>query len=149
MVEPVEPPIGYREQEKQSYTMWQTLFGIDTKYVSINPIGRGSDGVVCSAINRETNKKVAIKEILNVFENRINAVRTLKDMNLLRHVRHDNIIALNDVMLSGHRTSFNNVYMVYEVMDTDLHRIIKSSQSLSDDHCRYFLFQVLPRFSFG
>ncbi|VVB10063.1 unnamed protein product [Arabis nemorensis] len=143
MVEPVEPPIGFREQEKHNYTMWQTFFEIVTKYVPVKPIGSGFDGVVCSAINRETNKKVAITKILNVFENRITAVRTLKYMNLLRHVRHDNIIALNDVMLSGHRTSFNDVYMVYELMDTDLHQIIKSSQSLFDDHRKYFLFQLL------
>ncbi|RHN42621.1 putative mitogen-activated protein kinase CMGC-MAPK family [Medicago truncatula] len=28
-------------------------------------------------------------------------------------------------------------------MDTDLHQIIKSAQSLSNDICRYFLFRLL------
>ena len=28
-------------------------------------------------------------------------------------------------------------------MDTDLHRIIKSTQPLSDDHVRYFAYQIL------
>ncbi|XP_010437375.1 PREDICTED: disease resistance protein RRS1-like [Camelina sativa] len=144
MVEPVEPPHGFREQGKDNYMMWQKLFEIGTKYLPIKPIGRGSaDNVVCSAINRVTTKKVAIKKIPNVFKKRIHAVNTLKEMNFLRHVRHDNIIALNDVMLSGQRTNFKDVYMVYELMDTDLHQIIKSSQSLSDDYCKYFLFQLL------
>ncbi|XP_056843106.1 mitogen-activated protein kinase 2-like, partial [Raphanus sativus] len=31
-------------------------------------------------------------------------------------------------------------------MDTDLHQIIKSSQVLSNDHCQYFLFQILDWF---
>ncbi|XP_057415362.1 mitogen-activated protein kinase homolog NTF3-like isoform X2 [Lotus japonicus] len=46
-------------------------------------------------------------------------------------------------MMPVHRSSFKDVYLVYELMDTDLHQIIKSSQSLSNDHCQYFLFQLL------
>ncbi|CAF2038413.1 BnaA09g09520D [Brassica napus] len=139
----VEPPNGIKQQGKHYYSMWQTLFEIDTKYVPIKPIGRGAYGVVCSSINRETNEKVAIKKIHNVFENRVDALRTLRELKLLRHVRHDNVIALKDVMLPTNKSSFKDVYLVYELMDTDLHQIIKSSQSLSDDHCKYFLFQLL------
>ncbi|KAL6220609.1 hypothetical protein ACLB2K_008365 [Fragaria x ananassa] len=123
--------------------MWQTLFEVDSKYVPIKPIGRGAYGVVCSSINRETNEKVAIKKINNVFENRIDALRTLRELKLLRNIQHENVIALKDVMMPTHRTSFNDVYFVYELMDTDLHQIIKSSQPLSTDHCKYFLFQLL------
>lgn len=28
------------------------------------------------------------------------------------------------------------MYIVYELMDTDLHQIIRSSQDLTDDHCQ-------------
>lgn len=139
----VEPPNGIRQRGKHYYSMWQTLFEIDTKYVPIKPIGRGAYGVVCSSINRETNEKVAIKKIHNVFENRIDALRTLRELKLLRHIRHDNVIALKDVMMPIQRTSFKDVYLVYELMDTDLHQIIKSPQPLSNDHCKYFLFQLL------
>lgn len=139
----VEPPNGIRQRGKQYYSMWQTLFEVDSKYVPIKPIGRGAYGVVCSSINRETNEKVAIKKINNVFENRIDALRTLRELKLLRNIQHENVIALKDVMMPTHRTSFKDVYFVYELMDTDLHQIIKSSQPLSTDHCKYFLFQVL------
>ncbi|EOX90988.1 MAP kinase 7 isoform 1 [Theobroma cacao] len=107
----VEPPNGVRATGKHYYSMWQTLFEIDTKYVPIKPIGRGAYGIVCSSINRETNDKVAIKKINNVFENRVDALRTLRELKLLRHIRHENII--------------------------------KSSQPLSNDHCKYFIFQLL------
>lgn len=138
----VEPPNGVRPQGKHYYSMWQTLFEIDTKYVPIKPIGRGAYGVVCSSINRETNEKVAIKKINNVFENRIDALRTLRELKLLRNIRHENVIALKDVMMPTDRAGFRDVYLVYELMDTDLHQIIKSSQPLSNDHCKYFIFQV-------
>ncbi|KAJ6306428.1 hypothetical protein OIU78_021694 [Salix suchowensis] len=143
MATPVEPPNGVRIQGKHYYSMWQTLFEIDTKYVPIKPIGRGAYGIVCSSVNRETNEKVAIKKIHNAFENRVDALRTLRELKLLRHLRHENVIALKDVMMPTQRRSFNDVYLVYELMDTDLHQIIKSSQALSNDHCQYFLFQLL------
>lgn len=142
MATPVEPPNGIKSPGKHYYSMWQTLFEIDTKYVPIKPIGRGAYGIVCSSVNRETNEKVAIKKIHNAFDNRIDALRTLRELKLLRHLRHENVIALKDVMMPIHRRSFNDVYMVYELMDTDLHQIIKSSQALTNDHCQYFLFQV-------
>jgi mitogen-activated protein kinase 1/2 len=110
--------------------------------VPIKPIGRGAYGIVCSSVNRETNEKVAIKKIYNVFDNRVDALRTLRELKLLRHLRHANVIALKDIMMPVQRRSFKDVYLVYELMDTDLHQIIKSSQPLSSDHCQYFLFQV-------
>lgn len=36
----------------------------------------------------------------------------------------------------------NDVYIVYELMDTDLHQIIRSSQALTDEHFQYFIYQV-------
>ncbi|GFS46477.1 mitogen-activated protein kinase 1 [Actinidia rufa] len=138
MATPVDPPNGIRSPGKHYYSMWQTLFEIDTKYVPIKPIGRGAYGIVCSSINRETNEKVAIKKIHNAFENCIDALRTLRELKLLRHLRHDNVIALKDVMMPIQRRTFKDVYLVYELMDTDLHQIIKSSQALTNDHCQYF-----------
>ncbi|KAK9038866.1 hypothetical protein V6N11_023709 [Hibiscus sabdariffa] len=143
MAMPVEPPNGVKPIGKHYYSIWQILFEIDTKYVPIKPIGRGSYGVVCSSINRETNEKVAIKKISNVFGNRVDALRTLRELKLLRHIRHDNVISLKDIMMPAQRTSFKDVYLVYELMDTDLLQIIKSPQPLTNDHCKYFIFQLL------
>lgn len=142
MATPVEPPNGIKYQGKHYYSMWKTLFEIDTKYVPIKPIGRGAYGIVCSSLNRETNDKVAIKRINNAFENSVDALRTLRELKLLRYLHHENVIALKDVMVPVNKKSFKDVYLVYELMDTDLHQIIKSSQLLTNDHCQYFLFQV-------
>lgn len=34
-------------------------------------------------------------------------------------------------------------YVVSELMETDLATIIKSDQSLTDEHCKFFLYQIL------
>ena len=46
------------------------------------------------------------------------------------------VIAIKDIIRPPQKENFNDVYIVYELMDTDLHQIIRSNQSLTDDHCR-------------
>ena len=138
----VDPPEGTCPRGKHQFMLWRSLFEIDTKYTPIKPIGKGAYGVVCSARNAETGEKIAIKKIGNAFENATDARRTLREIRLLRHLYHENIIAVKDIMKPTGRYSFNDVYVVYELMDTDLHQIIRSSQALTDDHCQYFIYQV-------
>lgn len=51
-------------------------------------IGKGSYGVVCSAIDNFTGEKVAIKKINNVFEHVSDATRILREIKLLRLLKH-------------------------------------------------------------
>ncbi|KAF5442011.1 hypothetical protein F2P56_026739 [Juglans regia] len=126
------------------YNVYGNLFEVSRKYVPpIRPIGRGAYGIVCAAVNAETREEVAIKKIGNAFDNRIDAKRTLREIKLLRHMDHENVIALKDIIRPPQKENFNDVYIVYELMDTDLHQIIRSNQQLTDDHCRYFLYQLL------
>ncbi|GLJ46456.1 hypothetical protein SUGI_0979130 [Cryptomeria japonica] len=87
MVSKVDSPKGIAAEGKHYYNIWQNIFEIDTKYVPIKPIGKGAYGIVCSAQNKETNEKIAIKKIINVFENRTDAQRTLREIRLLRQIR--------------------------------------------------------------
>lgn len=64
---------------------------------------------------------------------------------LIIQFKHENIIALRDIMRppEHQRHDFDDVYLVYELMDTDLHQIIRSPQALTDDHVQYFVYQIL------
>lgn len=42
-------------------------------------------------MDSETNEKVAIKKIMHVFDNIIEAKRTLREIKLLRHFDHENV----------------------------------------------------------
>ncbi|PRQ17603.1 putative mitogen-activated protein kinase CMGC-MAPK family [Rosa chinensis] len=126
------------------YNVFGNLFEVSSKYVPpIRPIGRGAYGIVCAAVNSDTHEEVAIKKIGNAFDNIIDAKRTLREIKLLRHMNHENVIGLKDIVRPPKKDNFNDVYIVYELMDTDLHQIIRSDQQLTDDHCQYFLYQLL------
>ncbi|XP_004492784.1 mitogen-activated protein kinase homolog MMK2 [Cicer arietinum] len=126
------------------YNIYGNLFEVSNKYVPpIRPVGRGAYGIVCAAVNAETREEVAIKKIGNAFDNRIDAKRTLREIKLLRHMDHINVITLKDIIRPPLMEDFNDVYIIYELMDTDLHQIIHSNQPLTNDHCRYLLCQLL------
>lgn len=126
------------------YNVYGNLFEVTKKYVPpLRPLGRGAYGIVCAAINSETREEVAIKKIGNAFDNLTDAKRTLREIKLLRHMDHENVIAIKDIIRPPQRENFNDVYIVSELMDTDLHQIIRSNQQLNDDHCQYFLYQLL------
>ncbi|KAF8083398.1 hypothetical protein N665_0776s0023, partial [Sinapis alba] len=127
-----------------SYDIFGSLFEITSKYrPPIVPIGRGAYGIVCSVLDSETNELVAMKKIANAFDNHMDAKRTLREIKLLRHLDHENIIAIRDVVPPPLRRQFSDVYIATELMDTDLHQIIRSNQGLSEEHCQYFLYQLL------
>ncbi|KAG4950996.1 hypothetical protein JHK85_044863 [Glycine max] len=122
------------------YNIYGNLFEVSRKYVPpIRPVGRGAYGIVCAAVNAETGEEVAIKKIGNAFDNRIDAKRTLREIKLLRHMDHANIMSIKDIIRPPQKENFNDVYLVSELMDTDLHQIIRSNQQLTDDHCRAWL----------
>lgn len=114
-------------------------------YQLVKPIGKGAYGLVCAAIDTRTNQQVAIKKIGDIFANPLDARRTLREIQILRHVRgHSNVITLLDLFPpSTGLNVFNDVYMVYEIMDTDLHQIIRSPQPLSEEHVQFFVYQLL------
>ncbi|KAG0565296.1 hypothetical protein KC19_8G180100 [Ceratodon purpureus] len=126
------------------YTVAGTDFEVTSRYkLPIRPIGRGAYGIVCALKDALTGEEVAVKKIGNAFDNRIDAKRTLREIKLLRHMDHENVITITDIIRPPTRENFNDVYIVYELMDTDLHQIIRSNQLLTEDHCQYFLYQIL------
>ncbi|KAG5642691.1 Mitogen-activated protein kinase 2 [Asterophora parasitica] len=118
-----------------------TNFVVGSCYQPLDIIGEGAYGVVCSAIHTPTQRKVAIKRI-TPFDHSMFCLRTLREIKLLRHFNHENIIAILDILRPPSLDQFGEVYLVQELMETDLHRVIHTQQ-LSDDHCQYFIYQTL------
>ncbi|KAJ7314151.1 hypothetical protein JRQ81_006091 [Phrynocephalus forsythii] len=123
---------------------FDVTFEVGEEYKVIETIGTGAYGVVSSARRKDTGQQVAIKKIPNAFDVVMNAKRTLRELKILKHFKHDNIIAIKDILKpSVPYAEFKSVYVVLDLMESDLHQIIHSSQALTLEHVRYFLYQLL------
>jgi mitogen-activated protein kinase 7 len=88
-------------------------------------------------------ESVAIKKVTNVFSKRILAKRCLREVKLLQHFReHKNITCLYDMDIVDH-ARYNELYLYEELMEADLHAIIRSGQPLTDAHYQSFIYQIL------
>lgn len=132
-----------------SFMVNSCKFVIDNYYQPLKPLGRGAYGVVCSAIDKSrSDKKVAIKKIQGAFEDLIDGKRILREVKLLRHFQHDNICGLVDIAPSPANVPFEDLYIVLDFMETDLHKIIYSKNKLTDEHIQYFTYQILKGLKF-
>ena len=138
----VDRPVKWGKN-KHSFTISGCKFVVDERYEYIKQIGVGAYGVVCSCYDKKENRNVAIKKVGNAFEDLIDAKRIVREIKLLRYFKHDNIVSLLDIQKPPKRTGFEDIYIISDLMETDLHRVIYSRQELTDDHIQYFIYQIL------
>ncbi|CAN6452884.1 unnamed protein product [Victoria cruziana] len=120
-----------------------TEYGDANRYKIQEVIGKGSYGVVCSAIDTYTGEKVAIKKIHNIFEHISDATRILREIKLLRLLRHPDIVEIKHILLPPSRRDFKDIFVVFELMESDLHQVIKANDDLTKEHFQFFLYQLL------
>ncbi|KAJ6687317.1 MITOGEN-ACTIVATED PROTEIN KINASE [Salix koriyanagi] len=120
-----------------------TEYGEASQYQVQEVVGKGSYGVVGSAIDSHTGERVAIKKINDVFEHVSDATRILREIKLLRLLRHPDIVEIKHIMLPPSRREFKDIYVVFELMESDLHQVIKANDDLTPEHYQFFLYQLL------
>uniref|UniRef100_A0A8D8W1A3 mitogen-activated protein kinase n=2 Tax=Cacopsylla melanoneura TaxID=428564 RepID=A0A8D8W1A3_9HEMI len=121
----------------------KTEWDVPERYQMLTSVGSGAYGQVCSALDSVTGVKVAIKKIARPFQSAVHAKRTYRELRMLKHMNHENVIRLLDVFHSNTcLDDFKNVYMVTDLMGADLNNILRT-QKLSDDHVQFLVYQIL------
>lgn len=132
-----------RHSKKLKEMEFFTEYGDANRYKILEVIGKGSYGVVCAAIDTHTGEKVAIKKIHDIFEHISDAIRILREVKLLRLLRHPDIVEIKSIMLPPSKREFKDIYVVFELMESDLHQVIKANDDLTREHHQFFLYQML------
>ncbi|EYU42396.1 hypothetical protein ABFS82_12G067500 [Erythranthe guttata] len=120
-----------------------TEYGESNLYEIQEVVGKGSYGTVASAVDTHTGEKVAIKKIKDIFEHVSEATRILREIKLLRLLPHPDIVKIKHIMLPPCRREFKDIYVVFELMETDLHHVINTNDDLTPGHHQFFLYQLL------
>jgi serine/threonine protein kinase len=110
--------------------------------MGLKTIGKGSYGVVVAATDSSypNGRRVAIKKITPVAAHATDAKHVLREIRLMRFLGgHENIISLHDLIL---REEDDELYIVMELFDSDLHKVIQSPQPLTDAHNKHFIYQL-------
>ncbi|KAG9312973.1 kinase-like protein [Chiua virens] len=136
----------HNNMKKRGYHTFMSSFGkifhVEKRWKLVREMGSGAYGVVVSAADEISGETVAIKLVTRVFEKVQLAKRALREITLLRHfANHENITGLIDV--DAISPDFQEIYIFMEPMEADLHQIIKSGQTLTNEHVQYFLYQIL------
>ncbi|KAJ3719769.1 kinase-like domain-containing protein [Lentinula raphanica] len=120
-------------------------FEIGEDYQLLHAIGEGAYGTVAAALHKPSGRQVAIKKILP-FDHVLFSLRTLRELKLLKYFTetciNENIITILDIIKPPSLDQFTEIYFIQELMQTDLHRVIRT-QHLTEDHCQYFVYQTL------
>mmetsp|Transcript_62073 Transcript_62073/g.133500 ORF Transcript_62073/g.133500 Transcript_62073/m.133500 type:complete len:409 (-) Transcript_62073:130-1356(-) len=136
-------PVNGLNLETNCYLVQGTKFEVAKRYKITEPMSHGAYGMVCSAEDQGLQEKVAVKKIEGVFEHITITKRTLRELRILRHLQHENLLQVKNIFLTGTKSDFEEIYVVSELMETDLASTVRSSQALTDDHCQFFLYQIL------
>ena len=133
MVDASKSSTGKPKEEIKSEEMpngmirWKVLgshFELPAQYQVIDPVGSGAYGVVVAAKDKGEDgpgeSYIAIKKMEKVFEHKIFAQRTLRELKIMRLLNHDNVLSLKNILDPGSLENFKELYVMSELLETDL-----------------------------
>lgn len=113
-------------------------------YEKLEKIGEGTYGVVYKARNKKTGKLAALKKIRLESEEEGVPSTAVREISLLRELRHPNIVDLEDIL---HQE--NRIYLVFEFMAMDLKKYMDTVQgSLRPMIVKSYTYQILQGIEF-
>ncbi|KAJ8917382.1 hypothetical protein NQ315_002406 [Exocentrus adspersus] len=109
-------------------------------FLKIEKIGEGTYGVVYKGKNKKTGELVAMKKIRLESEDEGIPSTAIREISLLKELRHPNIVSLEDVMMEEKR-----LYLIFEFLSMDLKKYldqIKTGEFMDPKLVKSYLYQI-------
>ncbi|CAO2594413.1 Mitogen-activated protein kinase 4 [Lemmus lemmus] len=118
-----------------------SVYGYDLggRFVDFQPLGFGVNGLVLSAVDSRSCRKVAVKKI--ALSDARSMKHALREIKIIRRLDHDNIVKVYEV-LGPKGSDLQVAYIVQEYMETDLARLLEQG-TLTEEHAKLFMYQLL------
>lgn len=109
------------------------------KYEVLGVVGEGAYGVVLKCRNKETAEVVAIKKFKESDEDEALRKTTLREVKVLRMLRHGNIVSLKEAFRRKAK-----LYLVFEYVDKNLLEVLEEQPSgLDPNVVRMYIYQLV------
>lgn len=119
------------------------LSGLE-RYTKIEKVGDGTYGVVYKARDKTTGGLVALKKIRLEAEDEGVPSTAIREISLLKHLAHANIVTLHDAIYQEGR-----LYLVFEYLDQDLKRHMDLTVGpLKPNLVKSYMYQLLKGMCF-
>ncbi|KAG9287995.1 hypothetical protein G9A89_017590 [Geosiphon pyriformis] len=134
----------YASKEKNRvFASHDTLLSMD-KYQKIEKLGEGTYGIVYKAQNRDTNEVVALKRIRLDNEEEGVPCTAIREISLLKELKHPNIVRLYDVLHTEKKLT-----LVFEYLDSDLKKFLDTyGGDLEVPTIKQLMYQLLKGIAF-
>eukprot|EP00181_Compsopogon_caeruleus_P002177 CAMPEP_0184677898 /NCGR_PEP_ID=MMETSP0312-20130426/510_1 /TAXON_ID=31354 /ORGANISM="Compsopogon coeruleus, Strain SAG 36.94" /LENGTH=380 /DNA_ID=CAMNT_0027126099 /DNA_START=52 /DNA_END=1194 /DNA_ORIENTATION=+ len=131
--------------QKRAFMVDKAQFIVDARYCNPILLGVGSYGVVCSAEDKKRGRKrVAIKQIPHAFDSTVDARHVLREVRLMRILRHPNIVPLKTIDEPLDYKSFKDIYLISPLSDFDLDGLLtKRHYKLETREVQWITCQIL------
>ncbi|XP_044261504.1 cyclin-dependent kinase 1 [Tribolium madens] len=109
-------------------------------FLKIEKIGEGTYGVVYKGKNKKTGQLVAMKKIRLQPEDEGVPSTAIREISLLKELRHPNIVCLEDVMMEE-----NRLYLIFEFLSMDLKKYldtIPQGSYMDPEMVKSYLYQI-------
>ncbi|EDW58181.1 cyclin-dependent kinase 1 [Drosophila virilis] len=109
-------------------------------FEKIEKIGEGTYGVVYKGRNRLTGQIVAMKKIRLESDDEGVPSTAIREISLLKELKHPNIVCLEDVLMEE-----NRIYLIFEFLSMDLKKYMDSlppEKHLDSQLVRSYLYQI-------
>ena len=91
----------------------------------------------------KTGKVVAIKKMDNIFDDEVDCKRILREISLLRKLRHPCVVNLIEMLVPPNPDTYTTIYMILEYADSDLKKMMKSNLNLEYLHIQTILYNLV------
>ena len=94
-------------------------------------------------IHLPTQNKYAVKRFEEVFSKELRAKRLLRELSILKNVKHPCLNKLKCVIPPEDYNNFNEAYLVLDLCDMDLKKLLKSSKHLEETQVKSIIYDIV------
>jgi len=126
---------------------------VPSRYQLRKVLGSGAYGMVCMAEDSESAvfPLCAIKRLEDVFVSKTDALRMLREISILRRLKHRNVVNLTNAFIptsDDASSSLRTLFVVFEYGGIDLQKFVRSEETLTLKQIKHMIRQLCAAVAF-